>query len=118
MLACSRRNCVPIMDKLSLTFPDPLPILDSMEWKEIYAGLASSALPLQSSKPNQDDSAPVLSAPAPDGASWSFSPQYPQDALEPAALGTALLLGLLAGLILNAMPCVLGYTICCLPQAS
>ncbi len=107
MLACSRRNCVPIMDKLSLTFPDPLPILDYMEWKEIYAGLASSALPLQSSKPNQDDSAPVLSAPAPDGASWGFSPRYPQDALEPAALGTALLLGLLAGLILNAMPCVL-----------
>lgn len=38
---------------------------------------------------------------------WRFMPRYPQQALEPAALGSALFFGLLAGLLLNVMPCVL-----------
>lgn len=38
---------------------------------------------------------------------WRFLPRYPQQALEPAALGSALFFGLLAGLLLNVMPCVL-----------
>lgn len=38
---------------------------------------------------------------------WRFTPRFPQESLEPTALGTALFLGLLAGLILNVMPCVL-----------
>jgi len=38
---------------------------------------------------------------------WAFSPQYAYNYLEVLGLGKAMLLGLLAGLILNFMPCVL-----------
>lgn len=40
-------------------------------------------------------------------ASWALMPRYFTPALEVTGLGKALLLGLLAGLVLNVMPCVL-----------
>ncbi len=40
-------------------------------------------------------------------AAWNFSPQPFAESLEVAGLGKALLFGLLAGFILNLMPCVL-----------
>lgn len=41
------------------------------------------------------------------GAHWNFAPRYQVPELEVSGLGKALLLGLLAGLLLNLMPCVL-----------
>ncbi|MBG3876291.1 thiol:disulfide interchange protein, partial [Desulfovibrio oxamicus] len=38
---------------------------------------------------------------------WNFAPRYQVPELEVSSLGKALLLGLLAGLLLNLMPCVL-----------
>lgn len=38
---------------------------------------------------------------------WAFTPRYASPSLEVTGLGKALLFGLLAGLILNLMPCVL-----------
>lgn len=48
----------------------------------------------------------VVSAP-PGAIHWNFAPRYLVPELEVSGLGKALLLGLLAGLLLNLMPCVL-----------
>jgi len=61
------------------------------------------------------ESLPLLSLPGQTGVSlrtpppdvWQFQPRVFQASLEVSGLASALLLGLLAGLILNAMPCVL-----------
>ena len=41
------------------------------------------------------------------GSDWIFAPRHVQEEAEVRGLGKALLLGLLAGLLLNCMPCVL-----------
>lgn len=43
----------------------------------------------------------------PGATHWNFAPRYQVPELEVSGLGKALLLGLLAGLLLNLMPCVL-----------
>lgn len=48
-----------------------------------------------------------VSGAAQESPAWSFAPRYFAPELEVSGLGKALLLGLLAGLILNVMPCVL-----------
>lgn len=125
-LACSSRNCVPVMDRFSLVFPASLPALNTADWKDAYQVLAlSSGTPrldgtAQSSDPALSKKASPISptidaaqTPYPDtrlSVPYSLpnlSPRVMQDALEPTALSTALLLGLLAGLVLNVMPCVL-----------
>ncbi len=125
-LACSSRNCVPVMDRLSLAFPTSLPALNTVNWKDAYQALALAESPMFSSADQLPDaivskkvppSSPSINAaqlssyPETKASVLSslpdLSPRILQDALEPTALGTALLLGLLAGLVLNVMPCVL-----------
>ncbi len=53
-----------------------------------------------------DGAGGVVSAP-PGAIHWNFAPRYLVPELEVSGLGKALLLGLLAGLLLNLMPCVL-----------
>ncbi|WP_300747071.1 cytochrome c biogenesis protein CcdA [uncultured Bilophila sp.] len=116
MLLCSDKNCVPVQQEISLNFPVPLPALSSgalTAYREARNGSAPSALSSPSSAPSDAPSPQATLAPA--GAAtpqalpteWHFRPRFPQEALEPTALGTALVLGLLAGLLLNVMPCVL-----------
>ena len=114
MLLCSAKNCVPVRQEISLTFPVPLPALPSAAlaaYREAQGGPAPSAPP--SNAPSAAPSPQATLAPAVAGEpqaaqmEWHFRPRFPQDSLEPTALGTALVLGLLAGLLLNVMPCVL-----------
>lgn len=113
MLLCSDKNCVPVQQEISLTFPVPLPALPSgalAAYREALDGPApSSPSSAPSAAPSpQATLAPALAAtPQALPAEWHFTPRFPQDSLEPTALGTALVLGLLAGLLLNVMPCVL-----------
>lgn len=55
----------------------------------------------------EQDALPAGQLPAPDDFDLALEPRYAQEELEIYGLGKALLLGLLAGLLLNAMPCVL-----------
>lgn len=67
-------------------------------------------VPLQNLSTATASNAPVDLSAAPANSASSgpiFTPRYVQASLEPQGLGAALLLGLLAGLILNVMPCVL-----------
>lgn len=121
MLLCSDKNCVPVQQTVSLALPETLPP-PSPAALEAYGQLGkaetspASSEPVSSQAPPQQSvtqltplsgtSVQLAGSPAePD--EWRFTPRFPQESLEPTALGTALFLGLLAGLILNVMPCVL-----------
>ena len=126
MLLCSSKNCVPIQRAVSLNIPTTLPPFEAATLqirmgKPVPApsSAATTTVPAASSVPlaalggTAPGNAPALKSIASLSAAsavpeeWRFTPRFPQDALEPTALGTALFLGLLAGLILNVMPCVL-----------
>ena len=158
MLACSRRNCIPVQEQIAIPAPsDPLPVLPEALQPLIASlhpvaladagqvslpqgtsasgsglgglkgkGSALATSTLESSSPanamgNALEKATGAGGPAEKAAggsaesisgqtsseSWAFQPRFPQENLEPASLLPALLLGLLAGLILNVMPCVL-----------
>lgn len=121
MLLCSDKNCVPVQQTVSLALPETLPP-PSPAALEAYGQLGKAETSPASSEPVSPQAPPQqsvtqltpLSGPSvqlarspaePD--EWRFTPRFPQESLEPTALGTALFLGLLAGLILNVMPCVL-----------
>ncbi len=121
MLLCSDKNCVPVQQTVSLTFPEtlspPSPAALEAYGQLGKAGSPTLSEPVSPQAPPQQSVTPLtpLSGPsarlAPGSPAepeeWRFMPRFPQESLEPTALGTALLLGLLAGLILNVMPCVL-----------
>ncbi|WP_147821282.1 protein-disulfide reductase DsbD family protein [Salidesulfovibrio onnuriiensis] len=105
MLLCSDTQCMPA--RIELPFksnpeaPQPLSRAEDQPWWPDYLqsnSEASSATSTQQSAPHQTRI---------EGIQWDFTPSYAQPALEVDGLLTAILLGLLAGLILNAMPCVL-----------
>ncbi|BFR49135.1 protein-disulfide reductase DsbD [Nitratidesulfovibrio sp. HK-II] len=56
---------------------------------------------------NATDGAGAAMSAQPEAIHWNFAPRYLVPELEVSGLGKALLLGLLAGLLLNLMPCVL-----------
>lgn len=121
MLLCSDKNCVPVQQTVSLTFPETLPP-PSPAVLEAYGQLGKTVFPTLSEPvppqahpqqsvtpltPLSGPSARLAPGSPAEPEEWRFMPRFPQESLEPTALGTALLLGLLAGLILNVMPCVL-----------
>ena len=121
MLLCSDKNCVPVQQTVSLALPETLPP-PSPAALEAYGQLGKAETSPASSEPVSPQAPPQqsvtqltpLSGPSVQLAGspaepdeWRFTPRFPQESLEPTALGTALFLGLLAGLILNVMPCVL-----------
>lgn len=122
MLLCSDKNCVPVQQTVSLTLHGTLPPPDPATL-EAYRQLGKAGAPAAPARPVSPQALPQQTAAQPTPLSapsvqlapgnpaepeqWRFTPRFPQESLEPTALGTALLLGLLAGLILNVMPCVL-----------
>lgn len=121
MLLCSDKNCVPVQQTVSLTFPQTLPP-PSPAALEAYGQLGKTVFPTLSEPvppqahpqqsvtpltPLSGPSARLAPGSPAEPEEWRFMPRFSQESLEPTALGTALLLGLLAGLILNVMPCVL-----------
>lgn len=125
-LMCSAANCIPVDADIPLNGGPPVPVVPDVPVVPANAGsattanlsaqsaitplptlspLASAALP----KPPRSVPGPSVplvsaktSAPLP-----TFTPRYVQAHLEPQGLGMALFFGLLAGLVLNVMPCVL-----------
>lgn len=127
LLLCSEKRCIPIERKLSLTLPlEPLSEAQNLPWNTQWQSVrkhavGSTRLPKVSerlSSPGSDVMSPLAAASVyknvtPEqpqttaGEPWHFSPRHIQESLEVSGLGKALLLGVLAGLLLNVMPCVL-----------
>lgn len=137
MLLCSKRNCTPWKTRLSGKIPrEPAP-LDQAPFRETaeYAlaqmrGAENDAQgagsleegvappPVSVPHPSPDEDAPKMSeaplempravpTPPPDDFDLDLAPRYLGESLEIYSLGKALFFGILAGLLLNAMPCVL-----------
>ncbi len=129
LLLCSEKHCLPVNMPFTLTVPEvapPLSEADSQAWQaakalgNTSAGVQAKNIFIRDGKSVQtgigslSKGVPLLSFKAgsekaikANEAEWSFSPQAFSPVLEVSGLGKALLFGLLAGLILNLMPCVL-----------
>lgn len=130
MLLCSSRHCLPVKTQFTGHVPTSLSPLADVAWRDAAENLlerqgdSSGALslekgtpppPLQSGQPEEkreektggqkeENAAPIEET---DGFDLDLTPQYADENVEIYSLGNALLMGLLAGLLLNAMPCVL-----------
>lgn len=107
LLLCTKDKCLPTSLDLNFTVPNsPLPNARSQSWWPALLAAAKPA-PTDQVELTPDVAVPVEAAPMnPNG--WSeLKPRYLQPELEVSGLLKAILLGLLAGFILNFMPCVL-----------
>lgn len=74
----------------------------------LQGGLQSgAAVSLDGTPVAGDDTAPTSNIQQADDSGWTFAPRAVQEETEVSSLGKAVLLGLLAGFLLNCMPCVL-----------
>lgn len=108
MLVCSQKNCTPVEQEFSvpLTSPALLALPDRMDAATLAAW--QKAVPSEALMPPEPvASATPAQALAPESFPPDLQPRFTEPELEPGALFTALWLGLLAGLVLNVMPCVL-----------
>lgn len=103
MLLCHPTKCLPARLNLEIPFPavptDQLPVAEAQAWWPEYIKLT----PHTASTPSQkvDEHTPVTTT------HWNFTPIYLQPDMEVTGFLSAILMGILAGLILNIMPCVL-----------
>lgn len=130
MLLCSSRHCLPFKETFSGSVPNQIPRLGEVSWQAVARTLlaqasasgsisfeAGSAPPSRNEAASEDDVLRVAPMPALDKAEAAFkgprdfylelSPRYVDEGLEIYSLSKALLFGIIAGLLLNAMPCVL-----------
>ncbi|MBQ7606709.1 MAG: thioredoxin family protein [Desulfovibrionaceae bacterium] len=108
LLLCSRRNCIPINQEFSGSVPRSVPALSTQPWQDIYrqtvADTKDNPKPLPPQvvpKPKED------LPPLPPLFSTQLTPEYASSFLEITSFSRAILFGILAGLLLNIMPCVL-----------
>ncbi len=104
MLACSDVSCRPVDYEISQawTLDNVQPLPAAADWLTLLDQAAVQA------PPPPDIQSAAAPEPAPAGADYpELQPRYFQPGLEVATLGKALLFALLAGFILNFMPCVL-----------
>ena len=100
VLYCAVDRCLPSSEELVLPVetldPATLPRAEDQTWWDEYADLGGFTATPPTGKLEEE----IIPR-------WDFQPEYLHPGLEVTGLPTAILLGLLAGLILNVMPCVL-----------
>lgn len=133
MLLCSTRHCLPSKQSFSGYVPKNMPLLSETSWRYIALelldreGESLGAISLEEGKKpvpildpvenrtdqnvkkevNGNSSTLKNTIPLNEDFNLSLNPQYGNTDLEIYSLGKALLMGLLAGILLNVMPCVL-----------
>lgn len=123
LLLCSPTRCTPVERAVTLDFPAEAAPLSTQPWKTLLARAEPASEAPLTAIPRESTPAGNLPRVAEEmypeqqlapASPWrqavslpSFTPRYAHADLEPLSFGPALLLGLLAGLILNVMPCVL-----------
>lgn len=115
LLLCTKEKCYPA--RLELTFAPPAGGLSRARTQPWWPVLVQAAKSSATQAPLEPDASAQVAAPspadlatgqAPSAGAWSqLAPRYMQPELEVSGLVKAVLLGLLAGFILNFMPCVL-----------
>lgn len=132
MLFCSNKRCAPVKRSFTGEIPKNIPPLAEVSWEKEAGDLlaresdSSGALSLEegaapppktAAPPEEagEDRAPedealkagINKIEIKDNSELELTPRYADSDLEIYSLAQALLLGLMAGLLLNAMPCVL-----------
>lgn len=122
MLLCSPRQCLPVDETLQGALPADPPLLEAQPWAGAWRQISAQPPEPQGapgeaahegdavSGPDvggESGAAAEAALPPPEGFDLSLTPRYLDASLEISGLGKALLFGLLAGLLLNIMPCVL-----------
>ncbi len=103
-LLCASTSCTPFTKELALDIPSgPLPVFAGTPPESVPAKTPAGAAHAPSAGVRPTD------GPNPEPAALfaGFTPRAHSSATEVTALGEALFFGLLAGLLLNLMPCVL-----------
>lgn len=125
-LACTDKACFPLKKTVNATFPDTSAMASASDqpwWSKAESLLQSAgAKPPTAGTASSPAAGTGTPAPAPDHPqaktaaetvaaapviSWDFAPRYMEPQLEVTSLAKAMILALLAGLLLNVMPCVL-----------
>ncbi|MCL2123407.1 MAG: hypothetical protein FWH34_04885, partial [Desulfovibrionaceae bacterium] len=120
---CTAEHCVFHALDVRLRIPEgTLPELSASRWTTVYAAARSGRIASDAGPSARvQEPLPILSLPGLNAQDhppaqekfphqpelWQFQPQVFQASLEVGSLAAALLFGLLAGLALNVMPCVL-----------
>ena len=102
VLMCSAKSCQPGRLTASAELPPTAALKPAQEhpwWPTYLLALQETVQPAPEAEPAQ--------APTTSGARLELEPRYFQESLEVSGLVEAILLALLAGFILNFMPCVL-----------
>ena len=124
MLLCSNFNCLPWDQTREGTIPEKLPALETVPWQNDWLALSATGSSVTPSEPpltfsmagEAQPQAQALSPASkeneqellpPPGYDFTLTPRYDDENLEISNLGGALIFGLVAGFILNVMPCVL-----------
>jgi thiol:disulfide interchange protein len=103
LLLCTKDKCLPTQVDLRFEVPDKAALPEALTQPWWPAFLAS----LKPQDPPQAVEAPSGPSAAEIGQWKGLKPRYQQPSLEVGGLTKALLLGLLAGFVLNFMPCAL-----------
>ncbi|MDR3358411.1 MAG: thioredoxin family protein [Desulfovibrio sp.] len=110
LLLCSAKNCLPVSRRLDGFVPDAPRAMENMPWRDIaLAALRaarngagqSGSVPPGEIIPRENDNSEKRDL------EIRLRPTYADESLEISGLVKALLAGIPAGLLLNAMPCVL-----------
>lgn len=104
LLLCHPTRCIPVRKDMAFgdtaMAMDALPLASEQEWWAEFTALHES-------KAQSTTTSTEVDSTQGDYTEWNFTPQYLQPGLEVSGLLSAILMGLLAGFILNIMPCVL-----------
>lgn len=109
LLLCSDKSCMPVaMERTAiLSSSTGLSLADAQPWWSEFQAAKAGRQPVEirpDQAAEQVETLPDSSAP---GSQWSFEPRFYQGELEVTGIWKAVLLALLAGFVLNFMPCVL-----------
>lgn len=114
LVLCSDRNCMPMRVDTMLKAPAELPPLATVAWADAYLAAARHEEGRAAADRSDPAGGSSMRPERLEGGEASdregadrFFPRFFQAGVEPAALGSAVPLGLAAGFLLNVMPCVL-----------
>lgn len=112
MILCTDVHCWPAFDDVSFALGDvlsaPLPKAEEQAWWMLFeAAKGEAAAPQPGAVPAPSEIVQTPAAPVTEQRPFDFTPQFFHADLEVSSLAKAILFGLLAGLLLNFMPCVL-----------
>ncbi len=122
LLLCSNRKCQPVHEQVKGIVPQSPPLIKDTSWAVQWAEARRSSFPTTGDGGVEEsggqygaeasfngimpNSAPAP-LPSPENFGLQLTPRYPDTELEITGIGRAILFGMLAGLLLNVMPCVL-----------